>query len=97
MTSAWPSTRLRCIEHDPRWPLYFESEGVVDGLAGSVGERRADPGKGGVCGPNEYLSPSNIVPVIKSFDLDITDGTLDISLPASANQGFLSAIEILPI
>jgi hypothetical protein len=35
------------------------------------------------------------MPVVKEFVVPVTDGTLDISLPASVNQALLSAIEIL--
>jgi hypothetical protein len=34
-------------------------------------------------------------PVIKRFTLDITDGTLNINLPAQVNNGKISAIEVL--
>jgi len=39
---------------------------------------------------------SNGGPVVKSFQLTISDGTLNVSMPASENVAFLSAIEVLP-
>jgi hypothetical protein len=34
-------------------------------------------------------------PVAKTFDIPVSDGTLDISLPASVDSGKLSALEVL--
>ena len=34
-------------------------------------------------------------PVIKHFTVNITDGTLNITLPAQVNNGKISAIEVL--
>jgi hypothetical protein len=35
-------------------------------------------------------------PVVKEFDVAVTDGTLDITLHATKDQPLLSALEILP-
>ena len=35
------------------------------------------------------------VPVVKTFDISVTDGTLDISLPATHDNGKISALEVL--
>ncbi|AKU93618.1 Cell surface protein [Labilithrix luteola] len=34
------------------------------------------------------------LPIVRSFDIPITDGTLDIRMPASVNNGKLSALEL---
>lgn len=39
---------------------------------------------------------SNGMPVVKSYNLTINDGTLNISMPASENYAFIAAIEVLP-
>jgi hypothetical protein len=40
-------------------------------------------------------SDSKGKPVVKSFDVRVDDGTLDIALPASVNFGKISAIQIV--
>ena len=37
------------------------------------------------------------VPVVRSYQIAILDGSLDVLLPATVNNGMLSAIEVLPV
>jgi len=36
------------------------------------------------------------MPVVKDFELPITDGTLDLSMPASTNNALIAALEVVP-
>ncbi len=37
------------------------------------------------------------MPVVRSYQIAILDGSLDVLLPATVNDGKLSAIEVVPV